>query len=165
MDSIEVRKFSYLSPPRAFGAAGPPGQVMVIPVTTAAAYLSLSGSTFGVQYAAGLPQNVTGVNAPAGAPQGLMGVYITIFADGADLGIIVGSTAALVSAGNAPVLANAGSVTAGVYTGTAGTCHRIISGTERRYLTQIGQDIFLGYVGSTTGNMRIFQSSGYGIEG
>ena len=162
----EVRKFSFVSPPRAYGPTGPVGQSIVTQVTPTAKYINLELTTLGLKFDSNDTQKCQGAGAPPGQPVGLTGCYVTIYADGADIGIIVGATAASVSSSNAPSLSAVGTVGAtGVYAGTTGTCHRIPSGTERRYLMQIGQDNFLGLVGSATGIARIHQSSGYGIEG
>jgi hypothetical protein len=162
----EVRQYSFISPPRAYGPTGPVGQEVAFTVSSSARVLALQTTTFGLVYDAGSCQNDTGLGAPPGMPQGLVGSYVTIFADGADLGIIVGQTLASVSGGAAPALAAVGTLSAtGGYTGATGTCHRIPSGTSERYLTQIGQDNFLGVVASATGTCRVFQSSGYGIAG
>lgn len=163
-NNAEVRKFSFVSPPRAYGPTGPVGQEIVFPVTLSAEVVNLEIQTFGLKYDASQVQNEQGVGAPTGQAIGLVGSYITIYADGADLGIIIGATIASVSGGAAPNLAAKGSLGAtGVYTPATGTCHRIPAGQERRYLTQVGQDNFLGVVGSATGACRLYQSSGYGL--
>jgi hypothetical protein len=165
VDSIDVRKSLWISPPRAYGATGPNGQVMVIPVSATAGYIQLNTATFGQSYSMGTSMLVTGTNAPSGAPQGLMGCEISFYADGADVGIITGSTLASVTGGNVPVLATAGSITGGVYTGAAGTCWRILQSTSIRVMTQVGTDLYLAFVGSGTGNLRLYQSSPVGLDG
>lgn len=162
---IEVRKWAAKGPPRAYGASGPIGQAVVLATTNGGAgCLDLRGTTFGLTYASD-DQGSTGLGAPPGQPQGLCGVFVEIYADGGDVGVVFGSTAASVTAGNAPSLTAAGSVTSNEYTGTAGTCHRIPSGQSERFLTQVGQDNFLAWVGAAAGFIRIHQSSIYGLDG
>ncbi len=92
---------------------------------------------------------------------GLTNNYVTIFADGVDLGVIVGLTAASVSGTTgAPVLATVGSLSgSGTYQGATGTCYRIKSNTKERFLMQPTTDLFMGIVASATGTARIYQSS------
>lgn len=164
----ELRQYAARSPPRAYVASAVAaegvGQVIVIATTTSAAYLDLFTTTFGMQYASGDAQLAQGNGAPSGSPQGLVGVFVDIFADAQDLGVVFGNTAALVSgSGVAPSLTAAGTVAGGVYTAAAQACYRIPSGTSQRFLTQIGQDNFLGWVAAGSGYIRIYQSSAYGI--
>lgn len=165
MSSIEVRKWAAETPPRAYGSAGPVGQTIVLQTTTTASYVSLAAATFGLTYSAEYVQQVSGTNAPTGQPVGLVGCFVTVYADTANVGIIFGQTAASVSGFNAPNLASFGTVANGVYTGVAGTCAVIPAGMSKRYLTQIGQDLFLGFVGASAGLIRINQSSAYGLDG
>jgi hypothetical protein len=95
-----------------------------------------------------------------------MGVCIDVFADAADIGVVFGSTAALVSgSGVVPSLTAAGTISGGVYTAAAQVCMRIASGTYRRYFTQVGVDKYIGWVGAGTGYIRIVQSSPVGLDG
>jgi hypothetical protein len=90
-------------------------------------------------------------------PAGVLDNYITIFADGADIGIVVGISQLLVGTVS---LSAQGTVSAtGGYSGATGVCHRIPAGAERRYLMQNSQDNWLGVVGSATGTVRLFQSN------
>lgn len=164
--SPDVRKNLWISPPRAYGAAGPVGQVIVCQTTTTAAYLELDSTTFGLSYNYDSPMNAQGTNAPAGSPQGLMGCCVTIYAETTDLGVVFGQTAAEVNGSSiSPALATYGSVAAGVYTAVAQTCWRIPAGTSQRFLTQIGVDKFLGWVAAGNGLIRIYQSSAFGLDG
>ncbi|AKU93369.1 hypothetical protein AKJ09_11515 [Labilithrix luteola] len=147
---VASRKIDFVSAPRAFAAAGVPGQVAVIAVSAAATYIDL---TRGISQAKKDPQ-VSGQD-----PKSLTRNYLTIEADTADLGVVFGATSALVSGGNAPSLTASGTVASGVYTGAAGTCYVIKAGTKERFLLQASVDNFLGLVGSAAGNARIYQSS------
>lgn len=83
--------------------------------------------------------------------------YITIFADGADIGIVCAVNQLLA---NAVSLTAKGSLSStGGYQGATGVCHRIPSGDERRYYVQQGVDVWLGFIGSATGTMRLYQSN------
>jgi hypothetical protein len=166
VDSIDVRKALWVSPPRAYGAAGPNGQPIVVATSTSATYLELDTTTFGQSYSMGTSMLVSGLGAPSGAPQGLMGCFISIYADAQDLGVIFGQTLASVTGSNVPALAqNGASLTAGVYTGAAGVCYRIAAGTSLRVLTQVGIDKYLAWVAAGTGQIRIYQSSAVGLDG
>ena len=247
---VEVRKYAYVSPPRAYGSLGPVGQVAVLPVSTTAHVVELDTMAFGLTYAAGSADGSQSPQAGIDKASGVMGNYITLYADGADVGVAFASNAFAVSGSNVVALATAGSVSAlttvtsstgaptttpagsssslftdstagtfttamvgnliqisgdatnpsnngifevlafisssqirisnnaavtttgltwtvitgGAYTGTAGTCYRIPSGTSARFLTQIGRDLFLGYVGSGSGNLRLYQSNAAQME-
>ena len=142
-----------ITPPRAFNAAGNPGQLAVIATSLTPGILDLSKLLFGLAY------NAT--SAQAAQVNGVVGNEVTIWTDaGSDLGIIVGPTAASVSGANAPVFATVGTVNAsGIYTAVTGVCCRVPASSSVRYITAPGQDIFLGFVGSAAGIMRVFQSS------
>jgi hypothetical protein len=150
--------FYFRTPPRASQLAVP-GSIVVVPVSTAPGYLNLS-----LLWPQGLDLTPDGAAASSvynDQVNGVQGYRIGIYADGADIGIITGRVAADVTGGNAPVLATAGSVTAGVYTGAAGACWRLVNGaTQFEVIPTIFQDVILGYVGSASGNMRLFQISG-----
>ena len=172
---IANRQYEFVSPPRAYGPTGPVGQEIVLYVSAAGAQtLNLVATTFGEAYSGSDSHLQQGMGAPPGQPKGLVGSYVTIYADGQDIGIIFGSTGASVTGSNAPSLTAVGSLNTnpaatgtiyqgqtGTYVGVAGTCHRIPAGTERRYLTQTSQDHWLGFIGASgpTGTVRIFQSS------
>jgi hypothetical protein len=111
-------------------------------------------------YDASQAQAQGGTNSPAGAPRGAVGHFLTIHADGADVGIVVGLSAALVSGGAAPNLAAVGSVDgSGNYTAATGTCYRVPNGQVRRFRLQNTEDHFMGVVAGATGTMRFYVSS------
>lgn len=145
---VASRKFHFVSAPRAFQALGPPGQVLAVAVSAAASYVSLAQ---GVSQAAW--SRTTGDD-----PKTVVRNYVTIECD-VDLAVIFGSTAALVSGGNAPVIATVGSLAAGVYTPAAGTAFVAYAKTPLRVLLQDQVDLFMGFVASGAGTMRLYQSS------
>ena len=108
-----------------------------------------------------MPQTYNSSDARTTSTTGAVDSYLTIQADGADLGIIVGAALADVTGGNAPALATVGAVTANVYpvAGVAGCCLRIPTGTSVRLKLDRNRDNFLGYVASAAGTMRLYQSS------
>lgn len=160
----EIRKYQFVSPPRAYGPTGPVGQEIVVGTSPTPHYLDLSKLTYGLSYSTVSPDAAQGAGSPPNIAEGAIGNYITIYADGADVGIIVGATAASVSGGAAPVLSAVGTISgSGTYQGATGTCHRIPAGQERRYHTQLNRDSFLGYVGGASGTMRIYQSNPPGM--
>jgi hypothetical protein len=142
------RKAAFISAPRALQATGPQGQVLAVSVSAVASYFALS---------AGLSQAPFDSTTRSDL-KSLTRNYLTIECD-VDLGIILGSTAALVTAGNAPVIATVGTLAAGVYTAAAGTCFVIYAKQPTRILLQDGLDLFFGFVASGAGTMRVYQSS------
>jgi hypothetical protein len=51
-------------------------------------------------------------------------------------------------------------LTAATTAGTnGGSCYRIEAGKSERFLVQPTEDLFMGFIGSTTGQLRMFQSS------
>lgn len=144
---IAARQYFAATPPRAHGAALP-GECVVLATGTVASYLELD-----TLFAAASPL-VGNLNFPGAVNQ-----FVEFFADTADLGIVFGPTAASVSSSNAPVLTQDGTVTTGAYTGHAGTCYRIVAGTSKKWLLQLGVDLFVGFVGSTTGQLRLYVAS------
>jgi len=154
----QVRQFQYVTPPRQLSATGV-GQEMAVTVSSTAQVVNLQ-LLFDQAYNAGFAQTSQQQAQNIGGPSGVTGNYITIYADGADLGIIVGVSLAAVTSPNSPALATVGTLSgSGTYQGATGACHRIPSGAERRYLVQAGYDNFLAVVGSVTGTMRLYQSS------
>jgi hypothetical protein len=150
------RKHDFISAPRAYGptgGTGAPGQIVAATVSSVAQYLNLTLLTNSDRV---YDASVDGLSNQI-RNGGITNNYVTIFADGCDLGIVVGPSVAAVSA---PVLATVGSIGAsGSYVQATGACWRIPSGTERRFLLQPGLDQFLGVVGSVTGTLRLYQSS------
>lgn len=146
---VNSRKSDGATCPRAYEASGPPGQVAVISVSSTADYLDL---TKGINQA---PRNTSSAGADPASPTDN---YLAIECD-VDLGIVFGKTAALVTSGNVPAIATAGSVTSGVYSGAAKQCFVVYAKTPMRFLTKRGQDNFLGFVAASAGTMRVFQMS------
>lgn len=148
-----IVKNQFYTPPRASNPTGT-GQEIVFPVAP---------NTAGVINLTVVPV-IQPYNASASQTQertGVVGHYVTIYADGVDIGVIFGVSLASVSSGGAPVLSAYGVASAtGGYTGATGTCHRIPAGNERRYLLQEGVDLYMGYVGASgpTGAIRMYQS-------
>lgn len=146
---VASRKAAFVSAPRAFQAAGPPGQVAALSVSTTAGAVSLLP---GIAQAA--VNRVTGDD-----PKQVTRNFVTIECD-VDLGVIFGPTLASVTTTNVPVIATVGSLVANVYTGAAGTCFVLYAKQPLRILLQdSGMDIFMGFVASGAGIMRLYQSS------
>lgn len=146
---VASRKAAFVSAPRAFLAAGPPGQVAALAVSAVAGAVSLlPGITQAVQ------NRTTGDD-----PAQVVRNYVTIECD-VDLGIIFSSTLAGVTGGNAPAIAAVGSLVSNAYVGAAGTCFVLYAKQPLRILLQdSGMDIFMGFVASGAGTMRLYQSS------
>lgn len=83
-------------------------------------------------------------------PKGLIGRWIDITADGTDIGIVSGPTAASVTGGNAPVFATNGA-------GVAGTCKRLFADTTEAFFL-LPDDRFLGIIAIGNGQIRIWPS-------
>ena len=132
------------------------GQMANPPITTVAIGLDLA-SIGGPS--PGNPENAK-VNAQDPAVQGLLNAYVTIYADGADVGIIASDTLAKVTGANAPSLSAAGTVNAGTgaYTPAVGECYRIPAG-QSRDMRPTAATRYVGLVGSASGNVRFSLSS------
>jgi hypothetical protein len=140
---------AFESPPRAFQASGPPGQAVAITVSTTAGFLSLAA---GFSQA---PKNRVTGDDPVQPTRN----FVTIECD-VDLAVIFGATQALVTTTNVPVIATVGTVNgSGVYTGAAGTAFLLYAKTPKRFLLQDTLDLFMGFVASGAGTMRLYQSS------
>jgi hypothetical protein len=157
---VASRKHDFVTAPRAYGptgGTGPAGQVVAALVSPVAQYLNLKLVTNENRVYDASVDGLAGQNRNG---PGVINNYVTLFADGCDLGIILGPTVASVADGAAPVLATKGSIGAsGVYQSATGVCYRIPSGTKERLLLQPGIDLFLGVVASATGTLRLYQSS------
>jgi len=150
---VASRKHDFVNPPRNYGPTGPVGQVLVATVSPTAQYLNLQLVVNPPPFS--LANSLQGQIRP-NAP-GLTENFITIYADGFDLGVVVGISADDVSGAS---LTAKGTITAsGTYQGATGVVWRIPSGSQERFLMQPGQDKFLGVVGSVTGTIRLYQSS------
>lgn len=84
--------------------------------------------------------------------------YLTVVAGAGDVGVIFGKALADVTAGNAPVLATVGSLTANVYNNAAGVAFYIPAKTSVRFKLDRGQDNFMGLIGAG-GIVYFYQSS------
>ncbi len=121
----------------------PPRAALMFAVATGAAS-SLDLRTVGQQ---------TGDMSKANSPQsGLVGKYITMHAETTDVYYIFGLTSASVTSANAPVVATAG-------TNAAGVCMRLPAGQSVSYKLEEGVDLFIGFMASSAGILRIHQSS------
>ena len=146
--AVASRKVGFVSAPRAFEALGPMGQVVAITVSSTADYINLQTGISQATY-----------DAQVGAdPKSITRNYVTIECD-VDLGIIFGATAVLVTSGNVPAIGTVGTVSAGAYSPAAKTCMVVYAKTPMRFLLQAGVDNFLGFVGASSGTMRLYQSS------
>ena len=160
---VSSRKHDFVSAPRAYGptgGTGAPGQVVAATVSPLPQVINLVLLTNSNRV---YDASVDGLSNQI-RNGGVTNNYVTLFADGCDLGIIVGPSIAAVggpqATGAAPVLATVGALTAsGTYSQATGACWRIPSGTKERLLLQPGIDLFLGVVASATGTLRLYQSS------
>ena len=179
------RRFFCRTPPRAavlatgaiVGVNVVPGSILALPITTAAGVLSLQGNynfaNTTANYGTGAPALVPNLSAYTAQTAGLQGsqsasIRLMLQAVGVTVGIISGAVVADVSGTNAPVLATQGTLSAGVtglYTPAAGTCWQMIPGQASEILEfecSYVQDLWLGFVGSSSGSLLIFQVSGAG---
>ena len=144
-----LRKQGFISAPRAFLASGPPGQVVAITVSTTAAVLDL---TTGISQATFNRQ--TGDD-----PSQLRRNFVTIECD-VDLAVIFAATLAAVTTTGVPAIATVGTVNAsGVYSPVIKTSWVIYAKQPTRILLQDQVDLFMGFVASGAGTMRLYQSS------
>jgi hypothetical protein len=89
-----------------------------------------------------------------------MRVRLCLQAVTATVGVITGPLVTDVNGSNAPVLATQGTINAaGVYGQVVGTCWQIAPGAILEFEADMTQDAFLGFVGSGTGSLLIFQCS------
>jgi hypothetical protein len=183
-DTSAARQFVNITPPRA-AQLGVPGGPVILSVGPVAGVLALGSiypqpppativSTVTADSGLASPTTGIGMYAPSSnfsmQTNGVIGQYITIEADGTDIGIICGVQLADVSnnlatggANNAPDFSIIGSVSAtGVYTAAAQSCFRILDGTSVRFRPATTQDQYLGFVGAQSGTMRIYQSTNPG---
>lgn len=147
---VPNRKAAFISAPRATLALGPPGQVVAITVSAVAAALDLRAG-----FSQAAPNRTTGDD-----PKQVTRNFVTVECD-VDLAVIFGQTLALVTAGNVPAIATVGTVNAsGVYTpAAAGTAFVIYAKQPTRLLLQDTLDLFMGFVASGAGTLRLYQSS------
>ena len=152
--SLPARRYFARTGPRA-SQLSLPGSIVVLPLTTSAAYVNLQ--TLWAQ----VPNQNTNSSSFADQVNGVQGTRICMRALTANAGIILGKTVADVTSANVPVIANQGTVSGGVYTGAAGNCWVMLA-TDTfvfEFEPVLGQDVFLGYIGSTNGSLQIYQCS------
>lgn len=149
--SLPARRYFARGGPRA-SQLGIPGSTIVLPVSTSASYVNLQAL---------LAQAPTQTNSTAFGDQtnGVQGVRIVLQAVTATVGVILGKAVGDVTGANAPVLANQTTLTAGLVTLVAGTCWPILPGATLELEPSLTQDFFLGFVGSGTGSLALFQCS------
>lgn len=150
------------TPPRAYGqpGSGPFGQVVVFAISTTPVVVDLRSLNFGVFYDPTAADTAVGAGAPVKAAAGAVGSFLSLYADGADIGYISGPTLASVTNANVPVLSTTGTLTSsGLYQAAAAVCYRLSSGQERRFRLVVTQDNFLAIVGAGNGIVRLFISS------
>jgi hypothetical protein len=161
------RQRHFETSPRAYGPTGPMGQVAVAAVGGAGIVIDLALLTFNT------PQTLETADGSALVGPGVLKSYITIEADGQDLGLIVGPSIASVSGSAFPNLLQVGSFSAtGTYSGATGTCYRVFAGDSIRIIPQPGPsngvptgvyqgDRYLGVAAPSgmTGTVRLYQSS------
>lgn len=144
--------------PAAAGAV--PGTVACLPVTTGAVFVDLKALFAQVSSQASSSAFSDQVN-------GVLGVRVCLQAITATVGIVVGNSVADVTGTNAPVLAAQGTLTAaGIYAPPVGggSCWQIspagIIEFEPAFSASGGyQDRYLGFVGSGSGSLLLFQCS------
>lgn len=146
---VASRKADFQSPPRAYQASGPEGQVAALAVTTSAIAVDLSQ---------GFSQGAYDGTKAGYKPTSPVQNYLAITSD-VNIGIIFGQTLASVSSGNAPVIATTGTLSTNTYVGAAGTCFVLPANTSIKFLLQPTLDKFVGIVGASSGTVRMFQIS------
>lgn len=147
---VASRKADFQSPPRAFQASGPEGQVAALAVSTTAIAVDLTQG-----FSQGPYDGTKGsYKGPVSPTQNYLAVISSV-----DVGIIFGPTLASVTAGNVPAIATTGTLSSNAYVGTAGTCFVIPAGTGMKFLLQQNLDKFVGIVGSGVGVVRLCQIS------
>jgi len=147
---VASRKADFQSPPRAYHANGPEGQV---------AALAVSATAIAVDLTQGFSQGpYDGTKGGYRGPETPTQNYLAIISD-VDVGVIFGPTLASISGGNAPAIATTGSLSSNAYVGAAGTCFVIPAGTLMKFLLQPTLDKFVGIVGSEAGVVRLYQAS------
>lgn len=150
----------FVTPPRAYvaGGTGPAGQVLATLVSPVAQVVNLE-LVVNPHVPDLSTSNSTGVT-----QKGVTGNFVEIFADGADLYIIVGASIARVQS---PSPTGYGTLTAsGTYNGVTGACWKVPNGTSIKFVPQYQQDKYMGVIASATGAMRMAQvnpSSGGGM--
>ena len=176
MSDAQVRKFQFVSPPRSGGwfvtdatnTNGPANSVTTYGVGSGlVAVLAVSSTPIilAMQPLFAPPAHQGDAWAQpdsTGVAKGVTDCYVTVHADGVDVGITFGLNASMVGGAYAPNLAAKGAVDGnGLYTANGGECWKVLAGTKERMLTT-QLDLFMGIVGSGAGIVRIYQSSPHG---
>jgi hypothetical protein len=149
--SLPARRYFARGGPRASQLAIP-GSVVSLPVTAGASYINLQALFAQVPTQNNYSNFSDEIN-------GVQGQGIVLQAVTATVGLIVGKAVGDVTGANAPVLATQGTLTAGVYTPVAGTCWQLAPGATIEFEPALTQDFFLGFVGSGSGSLLLFQCS------
>jgi hypothetical protein len=167
-EGLVIRKYQYISAPRTQGlsittSSGTSygvgsGLVAVLNVTMAPQMVAL-------QLLFAPPANAADAMAApdaSGLPPGCLGSYLSLEADGVDVGVVFGPTAASVQGSNSPSLAAAGTVNSlGVYKANGAECWRLYGSVSptRGFLLAPLVDAYMGFVGSAnSGFLRFYQS-------
>ena len=147
---LEARRYFARRPPRAANLSTV-GSVASIPITAGAGVVDLrtlfaqaqnDGNAYGKQTA------------------GVQGTRIVLHAVTATVGVICGDTQAHVSSTYAPSLSAQGTLNgAGVYTLANGSCEQLAPGDRVEFEPALGIDNFLGFIGSGSGTLVIYQVS------
>lgn len=135
----------------ATGATGPQSQIM-------AARVSPVAQTIDLEYVVNPPlPNLASSNSSGVTQKGVTGNFVSIFADGADLYIVLSKTADKVAS---PSPTAFGTITgSGTYQGVTGACWVVKNGTEMRFVPRYGQDRYMGVAASATGAIRMYMSN------
>ena len=148
-----VHMHDFVSAPQAWatGATGPQGQVMAARVSPTAQLIDL-------QLVVNPPLTNRSTTQTQGVTQkGVTENFITVYADGADLYIILSKDAARASN---PIGTAFGTLSgSGTYEGVTGTCWLVKNGTEFRFVPRYGQDRYMGVAASATGAIRMYMSN------
>lgn len=147
---VASRKADFQSPPRAFQAAGPEGQVAVLAVSTTAIAVDLTQGFSQGAY----DGTKGGYRGPTSPTENYLAIIASV-----DVGVIFGPSLASVTGGNVPAIATTGTLASNAYVGAAGTCFVIPAGTGMKFLLQKTLDQFVGIVGSGAGVVRLYQMS------
>ena len=176
MSDTQVRKYTFDSPPRSVGWSVTDATNTNAPANSVTTYGVGSGLVAVLAVSASpIILAMQPLFAPpahqgdawsqpdnTGVAKGVTDCYVTVFADGVDVGISCGLTASMVGGAYAPSLAAKGTVDSnGIYTANGGECWKVLAGTKERMLTT-QLDLFMGIVGSGAGFVRIYQSSPHG---
>jgi hypothetical protein len=85
---------------------------------------------------------------------GPQGCYVTLYADGGKIYIVLGASQAAVTGGNVPVIATNG-------VNAAGVCWPIPADTPFPVLLEAGVDLWVGFISAAAAQLRVYRSSPY----